>query len=113
MHLTSDLFFFIIIIIARDIESSMNKDFLARKKCEAKFLITSWTRAFHENRHQSTTNAMNEEKRRGGKAASKASKEGVQGCFMTHTTEKKRRRRRRRKGQVMPHKEVRESFAYI
>jgi len=55
---------------------------------------------------------MNEEKRRGGKAASKASKEGVQGCFMTHTTEKKRRRRRRR-GQVMPHKEVRESFAYI
>jgi len=48
MHLTSDLFLFIIIIIARNIESSMNKDFLARKKCEAKFLITSWTRAFHE-----------------------------------------------------------------
>jgi hypothetical protein len=53
-----------------------------------------------------------EDKRKGGKAASKASKEGVKGCFMTHTTEKKQRRRRRR-CQVMPHKEVRESFAYI
>jgi hypothetical protein len=37
MHLTSDPFFIITIIIARDIESSMNKDCLARKKCEAKF----------------------------------------------------------------------------
>jgi hypothetical protein len=54
-----------------------------------------------------------EDKRKGGKAASKASKEGVKGCFMTHTTEKKQRRRRRRRCQVMPHKEVRESFAYI
>jgi hypothetical protein len=36
-----------------------------------------------------------EEKRRGGKAASKASKEGAQGCFMIHTREKKQRRTRR------------------